>query len=244
MLRYQTRRPGVMTLLAGIILLGSASNSAHAQFGYGGIMGGFNYVPSPTDFLNSHSLIQAGRGLRRSEGFSPYANNPNSFHNRLRDDNFVPSYDVRRRQPVVSRAVAPRSLGNTARANTQPSPSTPALKAKPVVPLLSFFDASFRVLWPGDSPVGGDLKAKRDVSDEASLAVLEETKRHQAASITTVTDARQKLLDYGRPALQEIRAVATTPIADAFHQFMLSLYESLAQAASPLEGSLGPPPTP
>ena len=244
MTRYQTRSPGVTTLLVGIILLASTSNSARAQFGYGGFMGGFNYVPSPTDFLNSHSLIQAGRGQQRPEGFRPYANNPNSFHNRLRDNNFVPSYDVRRRQPVASRAEAPRSLGNTARADTRPPSAAPAAKAKPVVPLVSFFDASLRVLWPADSPVGGDLKPKRDVSDEASLAVLEETKRQPAASITTVTDARQKLLDYGRPALQEIRTVATAPIADAFHQFMLALYESLAQAASPPEVSLGPPPAP
>lgn len=245
MTRNPTRPPGVLIFLVGIILLSSTSNFAQAQFGYGGgFFGGFNYVPSPTDFLNQHALVQAGRGQQQPSGFRPYANNPNSFHNRLRDNNFVPSYDVRRRQPVVNRAEAPRSLGNTTRAEAWPSSAAPAAKPKPVLPLVSFFDASLRVLWPGDSPVAGDLRGKRDVSDEASLAVLEETKRHPAASIATVTDARQKLLDYGRPALQEIRTVATTPVADAFHQFMLSLYESLAQAASPPEVSLRPPPTP
>ncbi len=242
MTRNHTRPPGVLTFLVGIILLSSTSTPARAQFGYGGFMGGFNYVPSPTDFLNQHSLVQAARGQQAPSSFRPYANNPNSFHNRLRDNGFVPSYDVRRRQPVVNRAEAPRSLGNTARA--QPGPSSATAASKSVLPLVSFFDASLRVLWPGDSPVAGDLRGKRDLSDQASLAVLEETKRHPAASITTVTDARQKLLDYGRPALQEIRIVATTPIADAFHQFMLSLYESLAQAASPPEVAAGPPPTP
>jgi hypothetical protein len=232
-----------MTLVAGTVLLGAAAVPAQAQF-YGGMWGGFNYVPSPTDFLNSQALIQAGRGQQRPEGFRPYANNPNSFHNRLRDNNFVPSYDVRRRQPVANRTSSTRSLGNTARAEPRPVVPAAAVSPRPLIPLLSFFDSSLRVLWPADSPVGGDLKEKRDTSDQASLAVLEETKRQQAASLSTVTDARQKLLDYGRPALQEIRAVSTTPVADAFHQFMLSLYESLAQAAAPPEYAAGPLPAP
>jgi len=54
----------------------------------------------------------------------------------------------------------------------------------------------------------------------------------EAASLSTVTQARQKLLDYGRPALKEIRQSATPRIADTFHLFLLSLYESLAQAAN------------
>ena len=37
------------------------ASQVHAM-GYGyGIMGGFNYVPSPGDFLNSHALLNAGR---------------------------------------------------------------------------------------------------------------------------------------------------------------------------------------
>src|SRR3954447_7061230 len=87
------------------ILLGPGSSPTRAQWGFGdGFMGGFNYVPSPTDFLNSHALIQAGRGQQAPASFRPYANNPNSFHNRLRDNGFVPSYDVRRRQPSASRS--------------------------------------------------------------------------------------------------------------------------------------------
>jgi hypothetical protein len=88
------------------------------------------------------------------------------------------------------------------------------------------------------------LRAKRDLSDQASLVVLEEIKQHPAASITTVTEARQRLLDYGRPALQAIRAESTPRIADVFHSFLLSLYESLAQAASPPEAPPGPAPKP
>jgi len=99
--------------------------------------------------------------------------------------------------------------------------------------LASFFDASLKLVWPKESPIDGDLKQKRDISDQASLVVLNETKRYQTATLSSVTEARQKLLDYGRPALQKIRSTNTAPIAESFHQFMLSLYESLAQAASP-----------
>jgi hypothetical protein len=100
-----------------------------------------------------------------------------------------------------------------------------------------------KLVWPSESPVDGELGEKRDTSDQASLGVLKETKEHQLASLATVADARQKLLDYGRPALQQIRVVATTRIADIFHEFMLSLYDSLEQAAVP-SVALGAPPKP
>jgi hypothetical protein len=46
-----------------------------------------------------------------------------------------------------------------------------------------------------------------------------------------VAEARQKLLDYGRPALHYVKAHETPRVADSFHGFLLSLYDSLAQAA-------------
>ena len=99
-----------------------------------------------------------------------------------------------------------------------------------------------KLAWPSESPTEGELKAKRDESDQACLAVLEETKQHGVAAISSVSDARQKLLDYGRPALQEVRAAATARVADTFHLFLLSLYESLAQAASPPQVASAPVP--
>jgi hypothetical protein len=63
--------------------------------------------------------------------------------------------------------------------------------------------------------------------------VLSETKQNGVAALASVTDARQKLLEYGRPALAHVRAHETPRIADTFHMFLLSLYESLAQAATP-----------
>src|SRR4051794_13385834 len=159
------KRPSrMLVLLFGTIVIGPGSGRAFAQYGFGyGMMGGFNYVPSPTDFLNSHALIQAGRGQQAPASFRPYANNPNSFHNRLRDNGFVPSYDVRRRQPSASRSQPARSLGNTARVVPAAATPAPAPVAKPVPPLISFFDATLRLIWPNDSPVEGELRGKRDI---------------------------------------------------------------------------------
>jgi hypothetical protein len=225
---------GVLILVVGTLMSGFGSSPALAQYGYGfgwGGFGGFNYVASPTDFLNQQAAIRAGRGIQGPTNNRPYGNSPNAYFNRVRDNGFVPSYDVGRRRVASTRQQPPPSLGNTARPEPQPSPAPSAAKA--VLPLVSFFDASLRLVWPAESPVTGDLKEKRDVSDQACLVVLQETKRQPTASITSVTDARQKLLDYGRPALQEIRNEATPRIAEMFHSFLLSLYDSLAQAASP-----------
>jgi hypothetical protein len=70
---------------------------------------------------------------------------------------------------------------------------------------------------------------------------LKEKQQQGVASITSATEARQKLLDYGRPALQQLRAVATTPIADSFHRFLLSLYDSLEESTwSPDAATVSP----
>jgi len=178
-------------------------------------------------------LTQSGRGQGAPASFRPYANNPNSAQGRLRDNGFVPSYDVQHRQLSVNRSQPPRSLAHASRVAAAPTPAAPP--SRPVPPLSSFFDSSVpqQIVWPSAAPVDGILMKKRDLSDYACLVVLEETKLHHLASIPTVTFARQKLLDYGRPALEQIRMDAPASVVDRFHSFMLSLYDSLAQAASP-----------
>ena len=195
-----------------------------------GMMGGFNYVPSPTDFINSHALIQAGRGQQPRASFQPYANNPNSSHNRLRDNGFVPSYEVARRRPAASRPQPVRSPANTAQvAPARRGGGGGQGRRAPAEFLRRLAAARLAERIARRGRPEGEARQ----SDQASLAVLQETRSRPAATIATVTEAREKLLDYGRPALQEIRRVATTAIADRFHNFMLSLYDSLAQAASP-----------
>jgi len=222
------------TFLAAATVWLATSGTASAQygmgFGFGEMMfGGFRSVPSPTDFLNQHSLQAAARGMQGPTQNRAYGPGSRSFHNHSRDPGFVSTGELsRRRFPVSSQN---QVASNTRPTRTEPRPAAPAAIQVVVPALASFFDAMLKLTWPSESPTAGELGAKRAVSDEASLAVLEETRRDQSASLSTVTHARQRLLEYGQPALQEIRRTSTAPIADSFHQFLLSLYESLAQSS-------------
>jgi hypothetical protein len=233
------RRPGrALAPLIGLIVWCLASSHARAQFdmGMGWGWGGFGMrnVPSPQDFLNQHALTRAGGGMQARPSHSPYSNNPNSYFNRVRDNGFVSHFDARRRRPPSSQS---QPAGNAGRGEAGASAGT--VERRPVAPLESFFDAARRLVWPNEAPTTGDLKEKRDRADQASLSVLEETKRQTMASLSSVTDARHKLIEYGRPAVQEIQTQATSAIADAFHRFLLSLYDSLAQAAWPADAKGG-----
>jgi len=180
--------------------------------------------------------------MQAPRSHNPLQNNPNSYLNRVRDNGFVSHVDPRRRLPPSYGSGSASPRGNSGQREARPAAAAAA--PTPTVPLGSFFDASRKLVWPTESPIGGDLKEKRDVSDQASLAVLQETLRQTTASVSSVTYARQKLIDYGQPALQEIRLQATPVIADSFHNFMLSLYNALYQAAGPADASAGTAPSP
>jgi hypothetical protein len=222
-------------LLLGAALLGLGPDEAHGFYGFG-FMGGFNYVPSPGDFVNQHALSNAARAGRPPSN-NVYAGNPNSYLNRIRDNGLVPSYDVSGRGSPAARANSRVSPGEQILAQQVASrPPAPAAAAPPVVPLTSFFNEAKQLVWPGDAPVAGDLQQKRDTSDDSCRVVLREYQAQGRATVGSVTDSRLKLIDYGQPALQMIRQSATPRVADTFHLFLLSLYESLAQAANPPAG--------
>jgi hypothetical protein len=211
-------------------------------FGMGWGWGAFSQVEKPDSFLYSKALVDAQRNTHIPSR-DAYANNPNSYINHIRDNGFVDRYDVARRDPAYYRYAQPPApvprMTPTAMTVTPPSPS---------LPLSSFYNSEGHIVWPGDAPVAGDLKEKRSEFDHASQVVLTELKKDGVASIVTVTDARQKLLDYGRPGLRYLREHETARVADTYHLFLLSLYESLAQAvtpkASPAGAAPGPAPTP
>jgi hypothetical protein len=234
----------LVTLFVATMAFGFSPGRAQAQWGggFGWGFGGFSQVPKPESFLNSKALIDAGRDTHIPSR-DVYANNPNSYINHIRDNGFVERYDVARRDPSAyyQRYGTPPSRSSV-------SPVTPTAAAvapvAPFLPLASFYNAENKIAWPSDAPVAGDLKEKQVIFDQASQAVLAETKKSGVASIATVTDARQKLLDYGRPALHHVRANETPRLADTFHLFLLSLYESLAQAVNPTTTASAGAPTP
>jgi hypothetical protein len=212
-----------LTLLLVAALLSFGSSRARGFYGYG-FIGGFNYVPSPGDFVNQHALSNAARAGRPPSN-NVYAGNPNSYLNSIRDNGLVPSYDVARRAPAASRAVPRVSPGEQVVAQAAPAP-------KPVLPLASFFNDAKQLVWPSNAPVEGELQQKRDTSDESSRVVLAEYQAQGRATIGAITDSRQKLIAYGQPALQAIRTTSTPRVADTFHLFLLALYESLGQASN------------
>ena len=234
------------------------AGSAHAiGFGGMGVIGGFNYVPSPTDFVNSHSLLRAGSAGPPSSN-NVYAGNPNAYINRIRDNGFVPHSGIVDRRSVgyqasrmqldsQGQAINNRpqtAVASSASASAAAAAAAAAATRRSIVPIGSFFDASRILVWPSDSPVEGDLITKRDTSDQACLVVADLVEKFRSAPITTVTTARSRLLDYGQPALQFIRSHSTPRIADSFHQFLLSLYDSLEAAANPTELASAAQPSP
>jgi hypothetical protein len=215
-----------------MVLVVALPNTAGAQWGMGMGWGMFGVPESPsTRFLNDHALSRAeGVAARRSRSHSANAGSSNSYLNRVRDNGFTPHYDARRRRAPSYQPERTASLGNSGR--EEPRPAAAAAATRPLVSLKDFFDASLRLVWPQESPVDGEFGEKREIADRASLAVLKQTKEYGSAPITSVADARQKLVTYGQPALRHLRTAATPPIADAFHRFLLSLYDSLEAAAS------------
>lgn len=228
-----SQRPLVLSSLGALLALACAPDRACAQWGFGSGWGwgwgAFRPVPVPITYLNQKSLVDAARGYQGPTG-NPYSFNPNAYINRVRDDGYVVRHDVARRERSSYRSTA----------RSAPAPGEAAMKTMmtaaqphPALPLASFYHGGNQLVWPRDAPSAGDLADKKKSSDQASLLVLTESKNSGVASMAAVADARQKLLDYGRPALEYVRAHETPRIADAFHLFLLSLYESLAQAATP-----------
>jgi hypothetical protein len=212
-------------LVAALACMPGQAQAQWGGFGFGA-WGAFRPVPSPQIYLNQKSLIDAQRDTHIPTGH-PYANSPNAYFNRVRDNGFVERYDPVRHGPNYYRytsASARIPQGATTMTSNQ---------QRPMLPLESFFNAAGQLVWPSDAPTAGVLKAKRDAVDEACAAALKEKKQNRVASMATVTDARNKLLEFGRPALESVRTHETPRVADSFHLFLLALYDSLAQTAIP-----------
>ncbi len=226
-----------LSILLAAAVFGFWSDKAEAQYGMG--FGGFGYgfgftpVPQPGTFINSLALTAAGRPST-APGGRPYAGDPNAYINHVRDNGFVEHFSVDRSQaPSYAYANRPSVARSSSVArNPAVPPAMTVPQPKPVLPLASFYNGENVLAWPSDAPLEGDLHKKRATFDDASRLALAETRKSGVASLASVSDARRKLIEYGQPALQYVRAHETPRLADTFHLFLLSLYESLAQAAS------------
>ncbi len=227
-----------VAFLVTVLAHGVSSPTAEAQnFGYGNGFGygsgyGFGglYYRSPSvDYINEHALVTARAGaVDRPQNLTAprdaYEMAVDSGSKMRYDAGLTDRYDISTRRDVQDRSRVSESVKG---------PVPARAPARRIVPLSTFFENSPpRLVWPANAPADGDLEQKRAVADRAVLAVLAETNRSGSASLTVATEARSKLLEYGRPALAEIRGRSTLRVADSFHQFLLSLYDSIGQAAT------------
>ncbi len=238
-----SRRNNIVVVVVAWTALGLGPRRAEAQFGvgtgFGGngfVFGGFSEVPKPDTFLYQKALIDAGRDIDMPAR-GVYANNPNSYIKHVRDNGSVDRYHPSRRDDA-----ARSRYGLTRHVTATTLTATTVGSQMPVLPLSSFYDEKNQLVWPGDAPTAGVLEEKRTIFERASEVVLAETKKNGVASMASVTDARQKLLDYGRPGLRYVRAHETPGVPEAYHMFLLSLYESLAQAVNPPAAAAAPTP--
>jgi len=255
----KTRR-GARRLLAALALLLVGSSTAEAQFGFGFGFGGWArpYTPQSVRFLynRSNALTRAGTSAPKS------LKEPDRFDYRKEAVRLQERYDFQNRRSLGS-----VSGGHPAAANERgelvrvaPPPAAPAgagaranaaanaaaqPPAAPVLPITSFVNEDNEVVWPADAPLSGDLAPKRQAAEEAIQDVAIEYRANKKAKVESAAEARKRLIDYGRPALANLRDNSTPRVADSFHLFLLSLYESLAQATrGPRLGASRPAPPP
>ena len=229
----------LMMIGASGLLFWMGGGQAKAQFGFGygyGMGFGLGYqTPASVTFLNDHALAR---------GAAAAASRPQNLRAPIpvsKDVDFFNRYDVATRmsmeEGIARRRIAYRPLTNTpSQAPTAATPP-PSRPARPLVPLASFFDAARRLVWPADAPTHDDFAAKKSASDAKTLELLEELERKGYARISTAADARNMLLDYGQPALQFLRDTTTPRLSDAFHIFLMSLYDSIGQASTDPAGN-------
>lgn len=201
---------------------------ASAQYGfYGGFGLGWGLgpqTPASVNFLNNHAIArtQAGAAARPQPLRAPTPV--------VRDVDFFNRYDAATQVAIEHRvARRPRTPRPEARQSLAQAPAATPQPALPIAPLSSFFSAMRQIVWPLDSPTEGELAAKRSASDAKTLEVLKEVEARGYAQIATAVEARNKLLDYGRPALLRAKETLTPALTDAFHAFLLDLYDSIGK---------------
>ena len=254
-----TRRKGVMASIRLLATIAAAiapwarGGRAEAQYGgYGGFGGyGFGFglynqnAYTDVNFLNSRSLINAQAAA---------ANRPKPVTEptfQTRDEGFYDKYDLATREAMIDRVarnpgremgtadpsgvLARASVPRSSPSSSQPrhlDQNPPPAPVPASVNLANYFDKNHQLVWPSVSPITGDFGKKQSAADLATLAVLNEYDMNGLAQVSTVTNARRQLVEYGQPALQYVREHSTPALADSFHVFLLSLYGNVGNAAT------------
>jgi hypothetical protein len=214
-----------LILLAVICLI--SQNPARAQFGGFGFGGPF-FGPAYAPFVSPTMLVQDRKPITQNVGgpVTTAPANPNAYWNYTRDNSqsfaFTPRSDLRRGVRGIDSA-------STRRVST-PNSKSEKPGIKPADHFLGFFASNGQLVWPADSPLEGDLSGKRSAVDAAMSDLRMEVKAKTNFKVSSIVQSRNTLLDYGRPALAQIRESQPSR-ADSFHAWMLDLYNTLGLMA-------------
>lgn len=216
-------------LAAGAALLpGLTPSQASAQWEYGWWFPAYQ-TPASVTFLNDQATARTQQILAQK----PQALRVPSRTGR--DTTFFERYDYQTRRSMEE-GIARRRTPSRSQPAAPPPAAPVAVAREPrreVAALDTFFDNRKVLLWPKDAPFEGSLGSYRDASEAASLAVLDERRERGVARVSTVANARERLLEYGQPALDYLAEHTTNAIVDVVHDFLLRLYDSLGAAAFP-----------
>jgi hypothetical protein len=97
-----------------------------------------------------------------------------------------PRYDVRTQEPAPSVANTGENQG-----------------FKPL-PKSQVFSPDGKVLWPSTAPTSGEFGKERAAADAAILATVQEFASTRRATIASVSEAKERLYAYGKPALRDL----------------------------------------
>ena len=225
------------TLAAALFLafLGLSGGTARAQYGYGygyGFGGFLNGGGAASDramhsYLNQQSLLQGQAALSKGEA-QGYQGAGNPYFTQARDTSVGRNDVSTRRDSIygggsIYGGESTRRLANGPGDAAEPRPTQ--------LPLESFFSPEGELVWSESAPDSGPYGSLQGEASTSASEVYRESKTQGYSPVAVVTDARAKLVAYGRPALAELRRTASRDNADRFHQFLMTLYDALGRAA-------------
>jgi len=199
----------------------AAPSAARAQF-FGPFFGpAFAPYQSPTEMVQNRRPITQNVG---GPDLRPTTDNSNMYWNRLREPVHVsytttPRSNLRTGNRGIDSATTARVKGGTTTA-----------KVKPRDHFRGFFNTDGILVWPADAPLEGELSGKRATVDTAMQQLKNDLTGTAPPPVSSIVNARNELLAYGRPALAYLRENRPNR-ADSFHAWMLDLYNTLGDLA-------------
>ncbi len=90
------------------------------------------------------------------------------------------------------------------------------------------FGEDGRILWPESTPVGPELDKKRSAASESIQDVAQKSRRDGRAPVSAVVDAKEKLEDFGRDAIQELQDQNESEAAEDLSSFLQNMDYALS----------------